>query len=60
MEREGKYAHFDDIVLNILPLLKNGTTPENQTILSILKDIAEHVGEDIWKLKKEGQLTLFS
>ena len=60
MEREGKYSHFDDIVLSIIPLLKNGTTPENQTILSVLVDIAEHVGEDRWKLKLEGQGELFS
>lgn len=60
MEREGKYSHFDDIVLSIIPLLKNGTTPENQTILNILEDIAEHVGEDRWKLKIQGQGELFS
>jgi len=60
MEREGKPSHFDDIVLSIIPLLKNGTTPENQTILNVLEDIAEHVGEDRWRLKKEGQGNLFS
>ncbi len=60
MEREGKFSHFDDIVLSIIPLLKNGGTPEKQTILSVLEDIAEHVGEDRWKLKKEGQGELFS
>jgi len=52
MEREGHNPSFNDIVLNILPLLKNGKTPENQTILSVLKDIAEPVGEDSWRLKK--------
>ena len=60
MGREGKYPHFDDIVLSILPLLKNGMTSENQTILGVLKDIAEHAGEDRWKLKREGQGELFS
>ncbi len=58
MEREGKNPHFDDIVFSILPLLKNGKTPEKQTILGILEDIAEHVGEDKWRLKKEGQFSL--
>ena len=58
-EREGKAPHFDDIILNILPLLKNGSTPENQTILGVLEDIAEHVGEDRWKLKTHGQGDLF-
>lgn len=59
MERENKKAHFDQIVLHILPLLKNGITPETQTILKVLEDIAERVGDDSWKLKKEGQGTLF-
>lgn len=58
-QREGYNPHFDEIVLNILPLLKNGITPEHQTILSVLEDIAQHVGNDCWKLKKgDGQLKL--
>jgi 16S rRNA G966 N2-methylase RsmD len=59
MERENKSPHFDEIVLAILPLLKNGTTPESQTILNVLEDIAERVGQDSWRLKREGQTTLF-
>jgi len=58
MEREGTSPHFDEIILAILPLLKNGTTPERQTILSVLEDIAEHVGQDSWRLKRD-QGTLF-
>ncbi|MDR0304431.1 MAG: type I restriction enzyme HsdR N-terminal domain-containing protein, partial [Chitinispirillales bacterium] len=58
MERENKLASFNDIVLDILPLLKNGVTPDNQTILSVLEDICERVGEDSWRLKKENP-TLF-
>lgn len=60
MKRENRDAHFDEIVLYILPLLKNGTTPEEQTILGVLEDIAEHVGKDCWRLKREGQGKLFS
>ena len=59
MERENKSADFDEIVFNLLPLLKNGTTPEKQTILNVLEDIAEHMGQDSWRLKKEGQTKLF-
>lgn len=59
MEREKKNPHFDELVLYILPLLKNGITPENQTILSILEDIGERIGEDSWRLKREGQISLF-
>lgn len=59
MERESKTPHFDEIILYIIPLLKNGITPESQTVLGVLEDIAEHVGEDCWRLKREGQTTLF-
>ena len=50
MERENKPADTDSIILHILPLLKNGTTPENQTILSVLEDIGERYGKDCWRL----------
>jgi tRNA G10 N-methylase Trm11 len=58
-ERENINPHFDDIILYILPLLKNGTTPENQTILAVLEDLAEHIGEDCWRIKNTNQKTLF-
>ena len=62
MELQRKTATFDEIVLHIIPLLKNGTTPEAQTILNVLQDIAERVGEDSWQLKKQlgGQLSMYS
>ncbi len=59
MEREKKTPHFDEIILYIIPLLKNGTTPERQTISGVLEDIAERVGEDSWRLKREGQINIF-
>ncbi len=59
MELQNKTATFDEIIFNILPLLKNGTTPENQTILKILSDIGEHIGDNMWRLKKGGQQRLF-
>jgi len=60
MEREHKTATFNEIVFAILPLLKNGVTPEHQTILGVLKDIGEEAGADSWKLKKDNpQLSLF-
>lgn len=59
MKRENKNPHFDELILYIIPLLKNGTTPENQTILNVLEDIAERVDQDSWRLKTEGQTTLF-
>ena len=60
MEREGKTSTFDEIILEILPLLKNGATPQNQTILKVLEDIADRVGQDCWRLKRDDlQRTLF-
>jgi tRNA G10 N-methylase Trm11 len=59
MEREGKNPTFDEIVMHIIPLLRNGTTPESQTILKILEDIGEHIGEDKWRLRIGGQQSLF-
>lgn len=59
MERENKIPTFDEIILHILPLLKNGITPEKQTIQSVLEDIAEHIGENKWKLSSKGQMNLF-
>lgn len=58
-QNEGHYPLFDDIVLDIMPLLKNGITPEHQTILNVLEDIAEHIGSNQWKLKEEGQINIF-
>jgi hypothetical protein len=59
MEREHKSAKFDEIVLYILPLLKNGATPENQTILSVLEDIAYRDTNDNWRLLHDRQMKLF-
>ncbi len=38
--RQGVHPTFDDIVLNVMPLLKYGITPDNQTIISILQNVA--------------------
>ena len=61
MERENRPVTFDEIILEVIPLLKNGTTPENQTVLSVLEDIGQRTGDNYWTLKKSGtQLELFS
>lgn len=59
LEREGTFPRFDDIILEIMPLLRNGLTPDNQTVLSVLENIADRVGEDRWKLRESGQGNLF-
>lgn len=60
MEREHIKVTFDDIIMNVMPLLKNGTTPENQTVLNVLEDIGQRSGDNCWSLKKGNpQLDLF-
>ena len=38
-----------------MPLLKNGITPENQTILRVLEGIAEQIDGKRWQIKQNGQ-----
>ena len=59
MEIEKKTPTLEEIVFNIMPLLKNGSTPEHQTIQNVLEDIAERVGNNSWQLRKGGQMRLF-
>lgn len=59
LARDGKHPHFDEIILEIMPLLKNGITPDKQTILSVLENIADRVGEDSWRLREKNQRNLF-
>ena len=61
-ERQGKKAYFDDICLEIIPLLKNGVSPSNELIREILEDIAmpnRITGEWRLKDKKGTQGSLF-
>lgn len=59
MAHQKYYPTFDDIVLNIMPLLKNGITPEEQTILRVLEDIAMRTTDDRWILRDNQQMELF-
>jgi hypothetical protein len=59
MEHLNQTPTFDELILNIMPLLKNGVTPEHQTILNVLESVAERVGADRWRLAKGGQQELF-
>ncbi len=58
-ETQGKNPTTDDIILDIMPLLRNGITPENQTILIILQSIAEEFEKNKWQLKHEQMKMLF-
>lgn len=58
-ELEGKTATFDEIVVSIIPLLKNGITPKKQTILKVLEEIGQKTGDGRWMLKnKDPQLVI--
>ena len=54
-----EYPTFEEVILNIMPLLKNGITPEHQTILSVLEKVAEREGADRWRYVESPQQTLF-
>lgn len=59
-ENEGIHPTTDDIILDIMPLLRNGVTPESQTILKLLDIIAEEVGKNRWRLKTGNQQLEFN
>jgi hypothetical protein len=58
VQHKNIFPRFDEIVLNVMPLLKNGITPEHQTILGVLKKVAVHIGDGRWQLVEEKQLEL--
>ena len=59
MEHKSVFPNFDDIVLSVMPLLKNGITPEKQTVLSVLETVATRDNNGRWRLKKDqGELPL--
>jgi hypothetical protein len=58
MELRGEQPAFDDIVWNVMPLLKNGDTPEEQTIRNVLETIAERTHHGRWKIKQAHQKLL--
>ncbi|MDO5760089.1 MAG: DNA methyltransferase [Bacteroidota bacterium] len=60
MEREHRDVSFDEIIMDTIPLLKNGVTPEDQTVLTVLENIADRTSEGKWRLKTDdSQLALF-
>lgn len=55
---KGIDPEFSDIVQSIMPLLKNGITPENQTILNVLRVWARETPSGRWRLRDDGQMRL--
>jgi hypothetical protein len=58
-QASGSYPTVDEVVLHVMPLLKNGITPEKETILKVLNQVAEHKGSDRWRLQNNPQFALF-
>jgi len=59
-QRQGKRAYFDDICLEVIPLLKNGVSPSNELVREVLEQIAianKNTGE--WRLKESKEPSLF-
>jgi hypothetical protein len=55
--RIGKQATIDDIVLTVLPKLKNGEQPRKQKILEEMKKFASPSGGKYWALREDPQHT---
>jgi 16S rRNA G966 N2-methylase RsmD len=58
MKHRNEHPKFDEIVLSVMPLLKNGITPEEQTILNVLETLATRDTAGRWKLREDAQGTL--
>ena len=58
MQHRNEHPKFDEIVLSVMPLLKNGITPEEQTILNVLETLATRDTAGRWKLRDDAQGTL--
>ncbi len=56
--QQGVDPEFSDIVQAIMPLLKNGITPEDQTILNFLRLWAREIPGGRWRLRDEGQMRM--
>jgi len=53
--QQGVDPEFSDIVQSIMPLLKNGITPKDQTILNELRKWAREMPGGRWRLQDAGQ-----
>ncbi len=56
---ENKKLTIDEIIMGVIPYLRNGITPSNQQIITELKKIAKSRDDQIWELNISNQLKLF-
>lgn len=55
--RKNKKMKLEEIIGEVFPNLTNGSTPTEQELIDILKEIAEPTNGE-WQLKKEEQITI--
>jgi hypothetical protein len=55
---EGKSLTIDEIIMDVLPFLRNGITPDNQDIITELEKIALSRDNEHWELKPNLQYEL--
>lgn len=56
---ESKKLTIDEIIMSVIPYLRNGITPSNQQIIKELKKIAISRDDQRWELNISDQLKLF-
>ncbi len=57
--RRGYKATLEDIWAEVIPMLKNGKQPDNQTLIAELEEIAESYENKYWRLKQSHQQEMF-
>ncbi len=58
-QRENFCPTFDQVVMNVIPNLVNGSVPTRESILDILKEVGRPTDNDEWQLDFEkGQISL--
>ncbi|MDI9407748.1 MAG: DNA methyltransferase [Candidatus Pacebacteria bacterium] len=55
-QRQNSYPSLETIVSEVMPYLKNGTTPTDQTIIRVLGQVADRYGRDGWQIKGNNRL----
>jgi len=55
---ENRKITIDEIIMEVMPFLRNGITPSNQDIISELKKIAHSVDGIHWQIRMSDQLSL--
>ena len=54
--RNHQFPTFEMIVGEVMPYLKNGITPTDQTVLKVLEEVADPNGRDGWQIKGDNRL----